>query len=579
MEHLSFMDAKRYAKAATDGMKHRSLAVVGDFATQHFCVALKGVAAYWGIGLNIWEADYNQIDLQLLNRASETYQYSPDEILIFMCTEVLYAAFCKTPIEKRAAFAEMQYEQIWSYWKTVEENSHAGILQTTFLEYDDRVFGNWGSKLEQSFIFQVRKLNYLLTSGAATNGNVSIVDMSCVCSMFSMEQLIDPKMYYWAKLPYALSALPVIAKQVVDIVKAHMGQLKKCIVLDLDNTLWGGTVGDDGSDGIQIGGFGSGPAYTAFQVWLKELKNRGILLAVCSKNEESVAKEPFLKNPEMVLHLEDFSLFKAGWGNKAQAILEIQKKLNIGMDSIVFVDDDPFERESVRQFIPEVVVPEMPRDPCLYVDYLKNLNLFETVSISDEDTKRTAQYQNEMEREREQDRFATFDEYLAALEMKAEVKPFDIYYIPRIAQLCQRSNQFNLRTVRYSEADIERIASSSEYIARYFTLADRFGDYGLIGVAILQKQNAGTLFIDTWLMSCRVLKRGMEEFIINSLVKEAQNAGFQKLVGEYIPSSKNMMASGIYQLMGFKKTSEKFKFVLDVANFIPKPTHIKEVPS
>lgn len=577
MEYLTFLDAKRWAKCDMREMKQRKLSVVGDCSTQHLCIALKGVAVQAGIGLSVYEADYNQIDLQLYDSGSPVYAGEPDEILVFMCTEMLYRRFCQSPSNQRVSFAQTEYGKILSYWDAMERNSAANILQTNFMEYDDRSFGNFGAKTEAAFIFQLRKLNYLLMTGAAAHRNINVVDMQYVRAMFADDQLRDPKMYCAAKLPYTLNALPVIAQQVIKIISAHMGRMTKCVIVDLDNTLWGGVVGDDSWDGIQIGDLGSGQAFSAFQQWLKELKQRGILLAVCSKNEETTAKEPFEKNPEMVLHLEDISVFVANWRNKAQNILEIQKILNIGMDSIVFLDDNPFERDAVRQIVDGIIVPELPKDPALYVSYLESLNLFETVSFSEEDALRAGQYRSEMSRIQSQSRFKSFDDYLISLDMTAEAVPFDAYHYPRIAQLSQRSNQFNLRTVRYSEADIARVAGDSRYLTIYFTLKDKFGEYGLISAIILEKRDDITLVVENWFMSCRVLKRGMEEFILNKVVETAAENGFRRIIGEYIPTSKNAMVSRIYSNMGFVATEQENQYLLDTAQYQRLSTHIEEV--
>jgi len=347
------------------------------------------------------------------------------------------------------------------------------------------------------------------------------------------------------------------------------------VVLDLDNTLWGGVIGDDGLSGIQIGELGTGHAFSDFQAWLKQLKNRGILLAVCSKNNEPAAKEPFEKHPEMILRLEDISMFVANWEDKATNIRSIQKMLNIGMDSLVFLDDNPFERNLVRSMIPEITVPELPEDPALYLQYLRSLGLFETASYSAEDAGRTRQYRQQAERAVFEASFQSYDAYLEGLNMKAVAAPFDAFHYPRIAQLTQRSNQFNLRTVRYTEAEVEAIAHNDNHICLYFMLKDKFGDHGLISVVILDKQADNTLFVSQWLMSCRVLKRGMEEFIVNKILQTAAAHGYTKVVGEYIPTAKNAMVKDLYEKLGFARTREN-RFEAEVAGFQYHKTFITE---
>ena len=349
----------------------------------------------------------------------------------------------------------------------------------------------------------------------------------------------------------SIDALPYFAHSVIQIICAFRGSIKKCIVLDLDNTIWGGIIGDDGIENIQIGELGIGKAFSEFQYWIKKMQQRGIIIAVCSKNDESVAKEPFEKHPDMVLRLKDIAVFIANWENKADNINHIQKILNIGFDSMVFMDDNPFERNMVRENIPQITVPELPEDPALYLDYLYSLNLFETVSASDEDSQRTIQYQKEAERMVFQESFANENDFLKSLNMCSEVKPFDNFTIPRVAQLSQRSNQFNLRTVRYTEDDIKQIVSSEKYITLSFTLEDKFGDNGLICAIILEKQTDTALFIDTWFMSCRVLKRGMESYVMNTIIEIAREKGFSTIIGEYIPTSKNGMVKEHYKDLGF----------------------------
>lgn len=426
------------------------------------------------------------------------------------------------------------------------------ILQFNFVEADDRVFGNYGNKTQDSFIYQIRKMNFLLMEKCQQYKDVFVIDIAYIQHCFSDKDLHDEKLYYIAKMPISTHALPNVAKQVIDVVKAVKGSIKKCVVLDLDNTLWGGVIGDDGLENIQIGELGLGHAFSEFQMWLKELKKRGIILAICSKNEEETAKEPFLKHPEMILRMEDISMFVANWEDKATNIKMIQSTLNIGMDSIVFLDDNPFERNLVKSIISDITVPDLPEDPAKYLSYIKSLNLFETASYSDADKLRTKQYQDEASRATMQRQFDSYDDYLKNLEMVAEVKPFDKFHFSRIAQLTQRSNQFNLRTIRYTEQEIEQIAEADNHITMYFTLKDKFGDYGLISVVILDKQ-ADTLFISEWLMSCRVLKRGMEEFIVDSIIQTAAKHGFSKVIGEYIRTPKNNMVSDIYLRMGFKE--------------------------
>lgn len=541
-------------KSDMTGLPVVRLSVLGDCATQHLCRAIRGVGCEEGLAVEIWEADYDQIELQLVDEKSPLYESRPDMVFLMLCHQKLYEAFCGTPESGRPQFAERMIERITGYWDLLSAHCNARILQSNFMVTDDAVFGNYANKTGYSYLYQVRKLNYLLMQAAeesAAGKRVSIVDMDLIQQRCGAGEVQDDRMYFVGKLPFAVKYLPAAAEQVVRVIRALRGSVKKCVITDLDNTLWGGVIGDDGLENIQIGELGQGQAFGALQTWLKELKKRGILLAVCSKNEEAAAKLPFEKHPEMILKLDDFAMFVANWEDKAGNIRRIQETLNIGMDSIVFLDDNPFERELVRSLIPEICVPELPEDVTAYVPYLRRCGLFETASFSEEDTKRTGQYREEALRASEQGRFESYDEYLRSLHMEAYVSAFDTFHTPRIAQLSQRSNQFNLRTIRYTEADVERLSKDERYETLFFCLKDTFGDYGLISVVVLEKQEKDVLFVDEWFMSCRVLKRGMEEFIADTIVKKAREIGCTSVVGEYVPTPKNQMVERLYERLGF----------------------------
>jgi len=571
---ITFHELKHQAREAKQKPTVGKLAILGDCATQLLATAIKGYGYAHGLNLDIFDADYDQIDAQVIDTASELYRFAPDHVLLFMCTEKLYELFCETEMSDRGQFAEAAFQKIKGYWDRILSQRPVHILQYSFVEKDDGIWGNFSSKQGASFLFQLRKLNLLMMEGAQENKSVFLLDLNELQCQMGRGVFFDEKYFYSAKTPISLTAIPLVAKQVIDVLDALRGRVKKCVILDLDNTLWGGVIGDDGLSGIEIGDLGAGHAFSEFQMWLRELRRRGVLLAICSKNNEDTAKEPFEKHPDMVLRMSDISMFVANWQDKATNIRTIQETLNIGMDSMVFLDDNPFERELVRSLIPEITVPELPEDPALYCTVLRQMNLFETVSYSAEDAVRTEQYQAEAGRAALQKQFQSMDEYLMSLEMRAEVKPFDAFHCPRIAQLTQRSNQFNLRTVRYTEDDVKRIAADEGYLTLYFTLRDKFGSHGLISVVILQK-DGDALFVDTWLMSCRVLKRGMEEFIANSIMGQAKENGFQRVVGEYLPTPKNRMVEHLYEQMGFVPLGGG-RYEMAVASYAPQKTYIEE---
>ncbi len=568
-----FRELAKAAKKETEG-KEFSLAVLGNVATQFLAQAIKGYAHLTGLNLKVFDADYNQIEAQLLDPASETYGFKPDYILLYLSTDKLYEEFMGLDDKGRGSFAENILARLSTYWELIGKNTNSKILQCGFTEIDDRVFGNFGAKTEISFTYQTRKLNFILAEALSKKPGIFPVDLLSVQTALGTGSFYDPVLYYNAKVPVALDALGYVAKQVTDVIRAVQGQVKKCVICDLDNTLWGGVIGDDGLSGIEIGELGRGHVFTDLQLWLRSLKQRGILLGVCSKNNEDTAKEPFEKHEEMVLRLSDFAIFTANWEDKAANIRYIQKTLNIGMDSLVFLDDNPFERNLVRSMIPEICVPELPSDPAMYLSCLQSLNLFETASYSAEDADRTGMYRAEAQRRESEAAFASIDDYLISLEMEGSAEAFDELHYPRIAQLTQRSNQFNLRTVRYTEEDIARIASDDSYVTLYYMLKDKFGDHGLVSVVIMKKETEDVFFVDTWLMSCRVLKRGMEEYIINRMVETAKANGAKTIRAEYIPTPKNRMVEHIYDDMGFDCTGEGL-YSLEVDGFNKLKTYIK----
>jgi len=568
-----FKDLKDNLKKDFSGLPLRRLALLGDSATQFLAKAIRAYGYEEKISFEIFEADFDQLNGQILDGDSELYHSDPEFIVLYLSAERLWDRFAGTELKARANFAGQILSEIQNWWYTIATHSNAKIIHLNFVELNDAVFGHFAAKTTASFPYQIKKVNFELMNLAQEQRHVFIADVAGLSNQVGYTNTHDPRLYAVAKVAFALDFLPAVAKSVVDIIRAISGNLRKCLIFDLDNTIWGGVVGDDGMENIEIGDLGMGHAFDALQRWAKELKHRGIILAVCSKNEEDAAKQPFQEHPDMTLRLEDIAVFAANWNNKVDNIKYIQKALNIGFDSMVFLDDNPFERNLVRELLPGVTVPELPEDPALFVSHLCSLNLFETASFSEEDLQRTRQYQEEITRAGFQKAFTSIDDYLASLGMVSSVKAFDDFSLPRVAQLTQRSNQFNLRTKRYTEAEVDRMRKSEDFITLTFDLQDKFGDYGLIGLVILEKWKETTAFIDTWIMSCRVLKRGMEEFIVNGMAKEARNLGVQRLIGEYLPTAKNKMVKDLYLQMGFAQSNEKWE--LDLQQFKEFKTFIQ----
>ena len=573
----TFQELKKITKHMPADLPAIKVALTGDTATQFLATAIRGTGAERGYQIDLFEAEYNQVERQFLDPSSELYQTDADFIVLFQSTHKLG--------EKHSLLSPSQQESLaeerLAFVASVCENpmlASKKIICLNYPEIEDTVFGSYATKVTSSFTYQVRKLNMGLMDLSQRYANLFICDIAGLQNKLGRDMMFAPNVYVSTEMVLSIDALPYVASRVMDIICAIKGQFKKCLILDLDNTVWGGVIGDDGLEGIQLGhGLGIGKAFTEFQMWVKKLKQRGVIICVASKNNEETAKEPFEKHPDMVLKLEDIAVFQANWETKVDNIRTIQRILNIGFDSMVFLDDNPFERNIVRENIPGITVPELPQDPGEYLEYLYSLNLFETASYSQADKDRTKQYQVEAQRVSLQKTFSNEADFLKSLDMTSVVSGFNKFNTPRVAQLSQRSNQFNLRTVRYTEADIEALGKDPDVIDLSFTLEDKFGDNGLIAVIIMKKQDEETLFIDTWFMSCRVLKRGMEDFTLNTMVEAAREKGYKRIIGEYLPTPKNKMVENHYPSLGFQKLegTPTAQYVLDVEQYQPRENYIK----
>lgn len=573
----TFQELKKITKHMPADLPAIKVALTGDTATQFLATTIRGTGAERGYQIDLFEAEYNQVERQFLDPSSELYQTDADFIVLFQSTHKLG--------EKHSLLSPSQQESLaeerLAFVASVSENpmlASKKIICLNYPEIEDTVFGSYATKVTSSFTYQVRKLNMGLMDLSQRYANLFICDIAGLQNKLGRDMMFAPNVYVSTEMVLSIDALPYVASRVMDIICAIKGQFKKCLILDLDNTVWGGVIGDDGLEGIQLGhGLGIGKAFTEFQMWVKKLKQRGVIICVASKNNEETAKEPFEKHPDMVLKLEDIAVFQANWETKVDNIRTIQRILNIGFDSMVFLDDNPFERNIVRENIPGITVPELPQDPGEYLEYLYSLNLFETASYSQADKDRTKQYQVEAQRVSLQKTFSNEADFLKSLDMTSVVSGFNKFNTPRVAQLSQRSNQFNLRTVRYTEADIEALGQNPDVIDLSFTLEDKFGDNGLIAVIIMKKQDEETLFIDTWFMSCRVLKRGMEDFTLNTMVEAAREKGYKRIVGEYLPTPKNKMVENHYPSLGFQKLegTPTAQYVLDVEQYQPRENYIK----
>ena len=575
----TFKELQRAARNVSSDLPLLRLAITGDCATQMLATALRGEAALRGFRLDLFEAEYDQVERSLADPKSELRLFAPEVVVVFQSVQAFSRRHAVMPYEEKHLAAQRRLDFLHDVCSDASLKG-TKILCLNCPELDDGVFGSFSNSVPGSLLFQTRELNRGLAVLSQDFPDFFVCDLCAVQSQIGQQRMFTPSVYASTDLTISLEALPSVAARLMDIVSAQRGQFRKVLITDLDNTLWGGVIGDDGMEGIQIGhGLGIGKVFTEIQLWMKKLRERGIVLCVVSKNDEAVAREPFERHRDMVLRMDDIAVFIANWDNKADNVRRVKDILQIGFDQMVFIDDNPFERAMVRENVEGVYVPELPEDPAEWLDFLAAENLFETVSVGKADAERTAKYQAEQRRQTTASLYTDEATFLASLQMKARVEGFTRFNIPRVAQLTQRSNQFNLRTVRYGEADISSLEADPSAHCMAFSLSDRFGDSGLVSVVIMRRVDYDAVFIDTWIMSCRVLKRGMEDFVMNSIADAARSLGAKRITGEYRATKKNAMVCDLLPRMGFNltgHTDEADTYSLDIEKYIPKKVFIKE---
>ncbi|HYA18251.1 MAG TPA: HAD-IIIC family phosphatase [Bryobacteraceae bacterium] len=533
------------------------VAILGGSTTAEVRSALEIFLLRRSIRPEFYESEYGRFSEDVLFENPELDKFEPQIAYIHTTSRNLRAfPSLGAGADEAAAATSEELSRFRAVWEKLHEKfPRCTVIQNNFDLPALRPLGNLEAGSHAGRVMFVNRLNFEFARAAAGNPSLYIQDIQSLSAELGAEKWFDPTYWFGYKLaatPYACAA---IGLNLANMIGALYGRTRKCLVLDLDNTLWGGVVGDDGVANLKLGReTAAAESYLAFQQYVKDLKQRGILLAVCSKNEESSALEG-LNHPDGVLRPEDFSVIRANWEPKHENIAAIAKALNIGLDSLVFVDDNPVERDIVRRNLPQVLVPEIGSDPAQFTTILERSGCFEVLSISSDDLQRARYYQDNKAREDLEAAFGSYDEFLDSLQMEAEIRPFSPVYLDRITQLTNKTNQFNCTTRRYTQAEIEQIAIEPRYIHLYGRLKDRFGDNGLISVVVGEIEG-DTLRILLWLMSCRVLKRGMEEAMMDTLERQARNRGVRLVIGEYFPTAKNAMVAQLYGQLGFGKVSE-----------------------
>jgi len=559
------------------------LAIVGSSTLAHLHASIRVASLRHGVEVTTYEPDYGQYRQELLNPSSGLHAFMPDVVLFaFDAQHLATTSAVKDSGSDIDGAVNRCLQDLGSLWKLARERLNAVVLQQTALPVFPDLLGNNEQRLPGSKVGFVTRLNAALP-GLADAADVHLVAIDRHASRIGLRSWHDPALWHRAKQEISLHAAPYYGDLVARLLGAIRGRSSKALVLDLDNTLWGGVIGDDGLEGIALGqGSATGEAFAAVQSYAYDLGKRGIILAVCSKNDESVAFRAFDEHPEMILRRSNIASFVANWDDKASNIRRIARELNLGLDALVFLDDNPFERNLVRQELPMVAVPEVPEDPALVPSCLAAAGYFEALSITADDAARQEQYQANRERQALADASTDMDSYLQGLEMRLRWGHFDGANQTRVVQLVNKTNQFNLTTQRITEPEANSIIGDPDVVGLHFRLMDRYGDNGLIGV-IIGYRDGTDLRLDTWLMSCRVLGRRAEEAMLAVVVEQARKLGLTGITGRYVPSPKNHMVREHYNRLGFsceKESPDGTVFYCLELNSVQDsgvPIHIEEI--
>lgn len=541
------------------------IAILGGSTTSEIKNILELYLLKNGIKASFYESEYNKYYEDAIFENKKLQDFNPD-IIYLHTTQVnlINNPHVYNTLDEVEQLFDQEMSKYRNIWDSLQKYNCV-IIQNNFDLPPERTMGNLEFYDPHGKINFIHKLNIAFSKHAYNIKNLYINDINYLSSSIGLDTWFNKSYWYGFKYAVSYDCIPMLAHNISNIINAIYGKTKKCLVLDLDNTCWGGVIGDDGLNNIQIGTETAlSEAYTAFQQYVKDLKDRGITLAVCSKNDFANAKEGF-SHPDSVLKFNDFTSFKANWDPKFQNIKDIAKEINIGTDSLVFIDDNPAERDIVSSQVPSVSVPNIGSDIAKYISHLDNGGYFEPISLSEDDTKRNKYYEDNKKRLNEEAQYKTYDEFLLSLDMTAEIKPFDDIYLDRITQLTNKTNQFNLTTKRYTFNEIENMSNSEEYITIYGKLSDKFGDNGLISI-IIGKIIDNKCHINLWLMSCRVLKRGMEEAMLDFLVNECKKRNIKTIIGYYYVSNKNSMVSNLFETLGFTIVNKDSKSSISELN-------------
>lgn len=546
----------------------KKIAILGGSTTSNIKLIMELFLLNQGIRPTFYESEYNHYFEDAVFENNELEKFHPD--IIYICTT--YRNIMKFPTitdskEDIEDLLQLESDKFYQIWKALKNKYNCPIIQNNFEYPYYRLLGNKDRSDMHGVVNFIVRLNNVVDEYAQNNEDFFVCDINYLSASLGLSNWHDQSFWYMYKYGMSMEAIPHLAFNVSNIIKSIFGKNKKGFILDLDNTLWGGIVGDDGVDNLILGPeVPEGQAYLDFQKYIQEHQKRGLILSIASKNDEENAIAG-LKHPNGVFEIEDFAKIKANWNPKNENCIEIATELNVLPESLLFIDDNPAEREIVTSQIPGILAPEISAVE-QYIDTIDKLGCFELTYFSNDDLKRNQMYKENAKREAQMTNYTNYEDYLKSLEMKACIKSFEPVYFARISQLTNKSNQFNLTTQRYSQVEIERFAQDDKYITLYASLKDKFGDNGVVSVVIGEIED-NVCHVRLWLMSCRVLKRNLEFAVFDELVKVCKGHFICEIIGYYYPTEKNKMVKDFWNEMGFKKIQEdlvgnsEWKYLID----------------
>jgi len=539
----------------TDDKDALRLAVIGSSTLEPLAACLDIKLRLEGFTPTTFVGGFNTYRQESMDTNSPLHKAEPDVIILAVdawsvLDQMFLSTFARTSEKDRQDLQKQLVKDVASVAQILEKKTSALILLNNFILPVFSPLGIVDNKQKTGLKRFFEGANNQLAETFSDSNRVFVVDLDSVAGEFGKSRITNWNTWYRGSVPFSEEFTPFLADAYLRYVRALKAKTKKCIVLDLDNTLWGGIIGEDGIEGIKLGNAAPGIEYVDFQRSLLSLYNRGVILAVCSKNNYDDAVKVFQEHPFQILKEEHFAAMRINWQNKATNIAELAKEINIGLDSIVFFDDNPVERSIVSQAHPEVLVVDLPKNPRLYRETLESLDVFDVLSLTKEDMARGEMYAGKRKRAELETSMDSIEDFLRTLEMKVRIKPVDDFDTPRVVQLIGKTNQFNLTTRRYTDAEVQKFREEDNSIVYSMAVTDKFGDEGVVGVAIVKKKD-NDWWIDSMLMSCRVIGRSVETALLAKIVKDAKTDGASRIIGEYIPTKKNPPAAQVYENHGF----------------------------